>query len=219
MFSGIVGFQSRIVKRSKEAGMLNVEIRRPKGLAVQTSESVAVNGICSTVVGVRNDVLTLAYMPETVRQTNIGALKAGDLVNLEAPLVFGGRVNGHFVTGHIDTTGTVLAIAADGGAKQFSIGIPVNDMRYILPKGSIAVEGVGLTIVGKDHGSFTASTTPYTLTHTNLGAKRKGDKVNIEYDSIAKYLNEIIRPRPPKPRRRREAKSVRVPGRHRAKPL
>lgn len=219
MFSGIVGFQSPVVKRSQKAGMLNVEVRRPKGLIIQASESVAVNGICSTVVEVRNGALTLTYMPETVRQTNIGALKAGDRVNIEAPLVFGGRVNGHLVTGHIDTTGRVLAIAADGGAKKFRIGIPENDMRYVMPKGSIAVEGVGLTITGKDRGSFTVSITPYTLTHTNLHLKRAGDNVNIEYDSIAKYLNEIIRSRPPKPRRRREAKSVRAPGRHRAKPL
>lgn len=211
MFSGIVGFQSRIVKRSKKAGILNVEIRWPKRLAIQDSESVAVNGICSTVVGVRNGALTLAYMPETVRQTNIGALKAGDLVNIEAPLVFGGRVNGHFVTGHVDTAGTVLAIAADGGAKKFRIGIPENDMRYVIPKGSIAVEGVGLTITGKDRGSFTVSITPHTLTHTNLHRKRVGDNVNIEYDSIAKYLNEIIR--------EHEEEGRRVEGRHRAKPI
>lgn len=211
MFSGIVGFQSPVVKRSKKAGMLHIEIRRPKRLAIQASESVAVNGICSTVVTATKDTVMFAYMPETLRRTNIGALRAGDRVNLEAPLTFGDRVNGHLVAGHIDATGTVLAITADGDAKQFRIGIPKNDMRYVIPKGSIAVEGVGLTVVGKDRGNFTVSVIPYTLTHTNLRLKHAGDKVNIEYDSIAKYLNEIIR--------EREAASIRAPGRHRAKPL
>lgn len=211
MFSGIVGFQSPVVKRSKKAGILNVKMRRPKGLAIQASGSVAINGICSTVIKATKDVLTFSYMPETVRRTNIGALRVGDRVNLEAPLAFGGRMNGHFVTGHIDTTGTVLAVAADGGAKQFRISIPENDMRYIIPKGSATVEGVGLTIIGKGRGSFTVSITPYTLTHTNLRFKHRGDKVNIEYDSIAKYLNEIIRERDEEVRR--------AEGRHRAKPL
>lgn len=211
MFSGIVGFQSPVVKRSKKAGILNVEIRRPKGLAVQASESVAVNGVCSTVVEATDSVLTFSYMPETIRRTTIGALRAGDRVNLEAPLTFGGRVNGHFVTGHVDGIGIVLAITSDGAAKQFRIGIPDSDLCYIVAKGSVAVEGVGLTIVGKDHGSFTASITPYTLTHTTLRLKRKGDRVNIEYDSIAKYLNEIIR--------EREEEGRRVEGRHRAEPL
>lgn len=211
MFSGIVGFQSPVLKRSKKAGMVRVEVRRPKKITVQASESVAVNGICSTVVGATDGVLTFSYMPETLRQTNIGALRAGDHVNLEAPLAFGDRVSGHFVTGHVDATGTVLAIAADGSAKRFRIGIPDGDMRYIMPKGSVTVEGVGLTIVGKDRRDFTVSVTPYTLAHTNLRLKRRGDKVNIEYDIIAKYLNEIIR--------QREEESLSAPSRRRAKPL
>jgi riboflavin synthase len=211
MFSGIVAFQSSVVKRSKKDGLLTLAIRRPKGLRPRVSESVAVNGVCSTVVGITKDLLTFTYMPETLRRTNIGILQKGDCVNLEAPLTFGDRVSGHFVTGHVDTTGTVSAIAADGDARRFHINIPKHDMRYIIPKGSITIDGVGLTIIKKDRGSFTVSLTPYTLSHTNLHSKQEGDAVNIEYDSIAKYLNEIIS--------QREEENRPTLRRHRAKPL
>ena len=211
MFSGIVAFQSRVEKVSEAHSILTLRVLRPKRLAAKVGESIAVNGICSTVVGVSDGVLTFEYMSETLRKTNAGALCAGDEVNLEPSLQLGETVSGHFVLGHVDGTGVLRAISAEGSAKCFRISIPKNDMRYIVSTGSVTVDGVGLTVAAKEGSAFTVSLTPYTLEHTNLRLRRVRDKVNIEYDIFAKYLNAIVR----------SPEKSRLPsaGRHRSEPL
>ncbi len=191
MFTGIITATARIKKLSRQGGIVSAVIQKPRKFKVYHGESISVNGICSTVVRASGGTLTFEYMAETLRKTNIGSLKSGDLVNLEQSLAWGGRLHGHFVTGHVDTRGTTTRIRREGNSRVLRIKIPAQLLRYIVPKGSVAVEGVSLTVVEKYRAGFSVALIPYTLTRTNLGEKRAGDAVNIECDMIAKYLGEM----------------------------
>jgi len=154
-------------------------------------DSVAVNGVCLTVISLENRGFSVNVMPETLRCTNLGNLHYGDEVNLERALVLGGRLGGHLVLGHIDDTGEVINVTSEEKANIIRILAPAKLMPYIVNKGFIAVDGVSLTIMSLDNSSFAISLVPYTKENTTLGEKRRGDIVNLEVDILAKYVENL----------------------------
>ncbi len=159
---------------------------------VEPGASIAVNGACLTIINFNTNSFSVDIMPETLRRTNLGLLSAGDEVNLERPLALGGRLGGHLVQGQVDDTGRVTSVTWDKGAVIIGIEAPPEVKRYMVEKGFITVDGVSLTIITKDTGSFQVSIVEFTRQHTNLGSRRVGDLVNLEVDIIAKYVEQLV---------------------------
>ena len=155
---------------------------------VKIGDSIAVNGVCLTLIKQEGPHLGFEAMPETLKVSNLGALKISDKVNLERSLKAGDRLSGHFVTGHIDCQGIIRKKNYLSGNFCFEIAIPAEFMKYILPKGSIAVDGISLTLVSKKSNTFSVYIIPHTLKNTTLGFKGPSDRVNIEFDILAKKI-------------------------------
>jgi riboflavin synthase len=188
MFTGIVEEIGITKETSREH--LAFEARKVlEGLKV--GDSIAINGVCLTVVSLENHGFSINVMPETLRCTNLGNLHYNDQVNLERALVLGGRVGGHLMSGHVDDTGEVMTVTGEEAAHIMRISAPAKLMPYIVDKGFIAVDGVSLTIVEFDDFSFVVSLVAYTMEHTTLGRKRPGDIVNLETDILAKYVEYL----------------------------
>ena len=151
-------------------------------------DSVAVNGVCLTVVEFDASAFEAEVSPETLRVTNLADLRDGSTVNLERPLLPSDRLGGHFVQGHVDGVGRIADIRQEADFWWVSVGFPVDLARYIVTKGSIAVDGISLTVAGLDPDSFTVQIIPHTWRHTNLHARRVGEAVNVECDIIGKYV-------------------------------
>ena len=208
MFSGIVEATAAILDRAAAGDRIRLTIARPPVLDdLAAGASVAVDGVCQTVVTAAADRFVVEAAGATLRKTTLGALQAGDRVNLERALAVGSRLDGHFVQGHVNATGTVrawtpLAAApdadadADAGAWRFEIDIPAHLRRYVVPEGSLAVNGVSLTVAELAGNRVTFSIIPYTATHTALRARKPGAAVNLEVDMIAKYLEGLQTPAP-----------------------
>jgi riboflavin synthase len=188
MFTGIVE-EIGIVKETSRDRLAFEAHKVLEGTKV--GDSIAVNGVCLTVVSLENHGFSVNVMPETLRCTNLGRLHYSDQVNLERALVLGGRLGGHLVLGHIDDTGEVMDVTSEESARIMRISAPAKLMSYIVDKGFIAVDGVSLTIVDLDDFSFVVSLVAYTMEHTTLGGKRPGDVVNLEVDIIAKYVENL----------------------------
>jgi riboflavin synthase len=188
MFTGIV--EEIGVVRETTRDRLTFEARKVLE-GTRMGDSIAVNGVCLTVVSLVNPGFSVNVMPETLRCTNLGSLHYDDQVNLERALVFGGRVGGHLVLGHVDDTGEILDVSREESARVMKISAPVKLMPYIVDKGFIAIDGVSLTIVDSDNSSFVVSLVAYTMESTTLGRKRPGDVVNLEADIIAKYVENL----------------------------
>jgi riboflavin synthase len=154
-------------------------------------DSIAVNGVCLTVVSLENRGFGVDVMPQTLRCTNLGRLHYGGQVNLERALVLGERLGGHLVLGHVDDTGEVLDVSREETARIMRISAAAELMPYVVDKGFVAVDGVSLTVVDVDDVSFVVSLVAYTMENTTLGRKRPGDVVNLEVDVIAKYVENL----------------------------
>jgi len=196
MFTGIIR-EIGIIEGLDMRGAVRRLSVRAKLLTVKAKEgdSVAVNGACLTVVGNKDSVLKFDVMKETLNVTTIGLLKKGDRVNLEPALELGENksISGHLVTGHIDGVSSITNIIPRGaGTRQMEVKIDTAKTNLIVGKGSVAIEGVSLTISGVRADRFTVELIPYTLNETTLGTKRAGDKVNIEFDIIGKYVAKNI---------------------------
>jgi len=155
-------------------------------------DSIAVNGACLTVVSFDEDEFSVDLAPETIRRTALGNVHSGDWVNLERPLAVSDRLGGHIVQGHVDGTGRVTSIKPEGDCVIIRIASPKRLMPYIVEKGFMAVDGISLTVVKKGASSFTVSVIPYTLENTNLKGKMAGDRVNLEVDIVAKYVESLM---------------------------
>ena len=188
MFTGIVEEVGTV--KSVGAGRLTVAARKVLE-DIKLGDSVAVNGVCLTVVEMTSESFSVDVMPETLRRANLGSLKAGDRVNLERPLAVGGRFGGHFVQGHIDGTSRVASVTPERDAILLRFEAPPEIMRYIVEKGFIAVDGVSLTVVECSSTAFGVSLVAYTQRNSTLGGKRTGDMVNLEVDIIAKYVERL----------------------------
>jgi riboflavin synthase len=157
--------------------------------------SIAVNGCCLTVVELDSDSWAADAVPETLDRTNIGTLRAGDRVNLERPLAANGRYGGHVVQGHVDATATVARIdRLDDGSHRYTFDLPAGIADYVVEKGSIAVDGISLTVAAVEPSSFSIAVIPHTHEVTTIGRRTVGDAVNVEADVLAKYVERLVRP-------------------------
>ena len=188
MFTGLV--QQLGTLTSLEGGRLAVTATLAGELAV--GDSVAVNGACLTATSVTPGGFTADVMEETLRRTALGALRPGDPVNLELPLRAADRLAGHFVQGHVDGVGTFAAAHDEGFSRVVEIEADPGLMRYVVEKGSIAVDGVSLTVASLAEGTFGVSLIPETLERTTLGRASPGDSVNLEVDVLAKYVERLM---------------------------
>jgi len=194
VFTGIVQETGTIISVTGE-GLTIAAVDTLK--AMQAGGSIAVNGVCLTVTQYDQKSFSAEVIPETLKRTNLGLLKVGDRVNLERPLAFNGEIGGHLVQGHIDDTGRIVQTAREGDSLLMTFQAKPEVMRYIVPKGFIAVDGTSLTVTAKDAGSFGVALIGYTLRHTILADRKPGDAVNLEVDIIGKYVAELYGPQSP----------------------
>ncbi|MBI4294811.1 MAG: riboflavin synthase [Chloroflexi bacterium] len=188
MFTGIVE-EIGTIKTATLKGLLIAASRVLEGTV--PGDSIAVNGACLTVTSLKDGAFTVELMPETRRRTNLGSLRPGSRVNLERSLPLGGRIGGHLVQGHVDGMGKMVSLTAEADALLLRYQAPPEIMRYVVPRGFIAVDGVSLTVVDCDAASFTVSLVGYTRGHTSLDSKRPGETVNLEVDILAKYIERL----------------------------
>ena len=191
MFTGLVETTARVaaLDLSETGARLTVSAHE---FATQPGDSVAVNGCCLTATVATGDTLAFDLLGETLSRTNLGDLKPGALVNLERALVVGSRLGGHFVQGHVDCTGAVVAFAARGADYRMEIELPPDFARYVVFKGSIAIDGISLTVAEVGPTSFVVWIIPHTRAVTNLGSRKAGERVNIEVDLLAKYAEKLL---------------------------
>lgn len=193
MFTGLIaelGIVQELRRRGESYRLTLAAHRVMEDLNI--GDSVAVNGVCLTAVALGGDCFTADVMPETVRHTNIGDLQCGDKVNLERTLRMCDRLDGHIVSGHTEGVGTITQVRSDGIANVFTIKTEERLLKYILPKGSIAVDGISLTVTQVTANDFSVSVIPHTARETTLGFKVQGAKVNLETDVIGKYVERLL---------------------------
>lgn len=193
MFTGIVETTSPILKLQNARGQRIFSIGKPRGWKLRDGESISVDGVCSTVQKSNGRVFQVTYMLETLRRSTLGGLRPRDSVNLERSLTLASLIGGHLVQGHVDATARIRSVKTEGGARIYEFEIPRRFSRYIVEKGSVAVDGVSLTVVSSPPGRFTVSLLAYTLSRTTLGRKGPGDRVNVEVDILAKYIEKLAR--------------------------
>ena len=189
MFTGIVE-EVGVVAKISDNGMTVLATKVTEDLKL--GDSIAVNGTCLTAVSFDRTEFSVDLSPETVRRTSLGRLSVGGPVNLERALLASDRMGGHIVQGHVDGTGRIISTKRDGDSTIFRIRVPKRLNRYIVEKGFVAVDGISLTVVKIGASSFTLAVIPYTLKNTNLAALSVGDRVNLEADILAKYVESLL---------------------------
>jgi riboflavin synthase len=194
-FTGLVADRGRVERVDRGAGGVRLTVATTLAAELSEGDSIAVNGVCLTANEVGEATFAAEVMNETLTHSSLGEADAGTRVNLELPLRAVDRLGGHVVQGHVDGVGTVRAVQQDGFARRLQIEPPRDVLRYVVQKGSIAVDGVSLTVAEVDGESFTVSLIPETLGRTNLGAAEPGARVNLEVDVMAKYVEKLIGPR------------------------
>ncbi|MGW0735944.1 riboflavin synthase [Streptomyces sp. NPDC002851] len=193
MFTGIVEELGEVTAVEKLDDASRFRLRGPVVTqGARHGDSIAVNGVCLTVVDTADDWFTADVMAETLKRSSLGALAAGSRVNLERPTAVGARLGGHIVQGHVDSVGTVLSRKPSENWEIVKISLPAELARYVVEKGSITVDGISLTVVDAGPDFFTVSLIPTTLALTTLGIKQPGDPVNLEVDVIAKYVERLL---------------------------
>jgi riboflavin synthase len=198
VFTGLIADLGTVLSLSRrgprDAEGEGARLRIATGLASELEEgaSVAVNGVCLTATSVGDDSFSADAIAETLRRTSLGALREGARVNIELPLRAGDRLGGHVVQGHVDATGSVRAVREEGFSRVLAVEAPQEVLRHLVEKGSVALDGVSLTISALGEECFEVSLIPETLTRTNLGALAPGDVVNIEADILAKHVARLV---------------------------
>ncbi|MEA2459366.1 MAG: riboflavin synthase [Thermoleophilaceae bacterium] len=192
MFTGLVETTAVVRRVQPDAEGARIEVETPLAAELSQGDSIAVNGVCLTAVDPDGHRFRADVMAETLRRSSLGPLAEGDAVNVELPLRVGDRLGGHMVQGHVDGTGTVAEIRDEGFARLVQIGAGPETLRYVVEKGSIAVDGVSLTVAAVDDRSFTVSLIPETLERTTLGLAVPGRVVNLEVDVLAKYVEKLV---------------------------
>ncbi len=202
MFTGIVTHIGRVEAIEKRGGGARIAIAPSRGATFRAGESVCVSGVCLTAVrsGRR---LVADLSSETLRRSTLGTLEPGDRVNLERALRWGDRLSGHFVMGHVDGLSRILSIRQAGNSRQLRFSVPRGLSRLVAEKGSVALDGVSLTVASRSGGSFSVSVIPETSRRTTLGTRRVGEAVNFEADVFARYSRTGVLRRVRPPRRKR----------------
>jgi len=196
MFTGIIEHAGKIdsLERSAEGGRLRISLAGADAIAanIKTGDSISVNGCCLTVVEFDKNFFAADLSGETLRRTAFGEKKSGDPVNLERPLAAGARLGGHFVQGHVDGVGHVTRLVPEGDNWWLSVRVPENLRRYVAEKGSIAIDGISLTVARWQEGVADIAIIPFTYSNTNVRAMAVNDGVNIETDILAKYVESLM---------------------------
>src|SRR5262252_2151075 len=192
MFTGLVEAVGELVDRTPTTGGLRLRISTPLARELALGDSLAVNGVCLTVVLADQAEISADVGPETIRVTTLGSLGEGAQVNLERPLRADGRFGGHFVQGHVDAVGQVEGLRAEADFHWLTVTFPRGLAPYMVPKGSIAVDGISLTIAALGRDRFDIQIVPYTMQHTNLRRVEVRDRVNLECDMVGKYVARAI---------------------------
>jgi len=199
MFTGIIEAAGKIdaIERGANGGRLRVSLANAGEIAAQSKlgDSIAVNGCCLTVAELGKKDFSADLSGETLRRTAFGEMKVGNLVNIERPLAAGARLGGHFVQGHVDGIGRVTRIVPEGENWWLSVRVPEELQRYVAEKGSIAIDGISLTVARWHDGVADFAIIPFTYAHTNIGAMSPNDGVNLECDILAKYVESLIEAR------------------------
>jgi riboflavin synthase len=193
MFTGLVETTARVRRIEPGALGTRLDVGTPLAAELRPGDSISVNGVCLTAVDPDAGGFKADVMPETLRRSSLGRVTEGDSVNIELPLRAGDRLGGHVVQGHVDGTGAVESARDEGFARVVRIGADAALLRYVVEKGSIAVDGVSLTVAEVDGDGFTVSLIPETLERTNLGTAAPGTPVNLEVDILAKYVEKLVR--------------------------
>lgn len=189
MFTGIIKDVGRIAQIDDLGGGLRFTIHSRFASALTVDESIAVNGACQTVVAADEDAFVVDSIEETLRKTTFSTLSVGDPVNLERPLKAGGRLDGHFVQGHVDATGTIAKVEREGTDWLYTVSFPGRFQRYLIPVGSITIDGISLTVARIGEGTLTVAIIPHTYEHTIVSdAWSEGAAVNLEFDMLGKYV-------------------------------
>jgi riboflavin synthase len=188
MFTGLIETTGALVERRPTSAGVRFRIESSLAAELKPGDSVAVNGVCLTAIVADPQVIHADVGPETIRVTTLGGLRAGALVNLERPLRADSRFGGHFVQGHVDGVGAIEERRPDAQFEWVTVSFPPELAPYLVPKGSVAVDGISLTVAGLDRDRFTVQIVPYTLEHTNLRCLVVGDPVNLECDMVGKYV-------------------------------
>jgi riboflavin synthase len=191
MFTGIIETLGTIQEIRKEKDNLHITVDSPITAELQIDQSVAHNGICLTVVAIKDTSYTVTAIDETVRKTNLGNWKTGDSINLERAMKLGDRLDGHMVQGHVDQTGTCIVAKETGGSWLYTFEYDETLNNLTIEKGSITVNGVSLTVVDSKKNEFSVAIIPYTYEHTNFNSFKVGTKINLEFDVIGKYVSRL----------------------------
>ena len=193
MFTGIVEATGLVETRVEEGSNVHFKIKSALSQQLGVDDSVSHNGVCLTVTRIENDCYWVTAVDETLKRSNLGNWNNGVEVNLERSLAFNGRIDGHLVQGHVDTTATCISIVDENGSFVFTFKLST-PTRLLVHKGSVCVNGVSLTVMDPTDDSFSVAVIPYTFNHTTFENVRVGEKVNIEFDIIGKYVERFVQP-------------------------
>ena len=192
MFTGLIQETAGVERSDRREGTLLLTLRAPHTSGkIKIGDSVAVNGCCLTVVELKPPLVSFEAVPETLNRTALGLLKAGDPVNLELPLVLGEGLGGHYVQGHVDGTAQVLSLEPEGEGQRLKVRLPHGLVKYVVEKGSIALDGISLTVAAIQGDNMETALIPHTLENTNLKSKKPGDLLHVEADMLAKHLEKL----------------------------
>jgi len=193
MFTGIIREIGKVERAQRIGGGLRITVHAPKSASeLKVNDSVSVNGVCQTVIECNDTRFTVEAVEETLSKTTLANLRDGSLVNLELPLRLDDRIGGHLVQGHVDGIGTVASVHELLNSWLVTIDVPQEFLRYVIPVGSIAIDGVSLTIASLRQSQITVSLIPHTLEETTFKSLRAGSKVNLEFDLIGKYVERLV---------------------------
>ncbi len=193
MFSGIVESLGEVTAIEKEQGNLHLTVKSPFTNELKIDQSVAHNGVCMTIVDIKNDRYTVTAIGETLSKSNIGLLNIGDKINLERCLKVGDRLDGHIVQGHVDQTAVCKKVEETNGSWMFTFEYDASQNNVTVEKGSVCVNGVSLTVVNSQDNSFSVCIIPYTFENTNFHSFKSGSIVNIEFDILGKYISRLMK--------------------------
>lgn len=191
MFTGIIETIAVISKIEKKQGNLNITLKSSLTATFKIDQSISHNGICLTVVFIKNNEYVVTAIDETIQKSSIGSWRAGDLINLERAMKIGDRLDGHMIQGHVDQIGKCSKIIQKNGSWVFTIQYAKSN-NVTVEKGSIAINGISLTVVNSNESDFSVAIIPYTYEHTNFKNLNTGDSVNLEFDILGKYIAKIL---------------------------
>jgi len=192
MFSGIIEDQGEVIKLQKEQDNLHITLKSSFTKELKIDQSIAHNGVCLTIINIKDEAYTVTAISETRKKTNFDFLKIGDRINLERAMKLGDRLDGHIVQGHVDQTAVCKRVEEANGSWVFTFEYDLSQNNITVEKGSVCINGVSLTVVDSKNNSFSVCIIPYTFEHTNFNSIKPGTIVNLEFDILGKYISKLM---------------------------